>query len=172
VEVAERHADGLVGDPVMAAARSAAFDAWHRPPPVPDCRAASAGAVPWSVLGGDPLIQAASAARQVVHLAEVPPAEEQVLGQLLCCLFGDPFRPLPPADPAWFRWRGGAVRELAWAAYTGPPGPEGTLDRARLAVLAAALEEAGCTEPALLRHLCGPGPHVRGCWAVDLLLFA
>jgi hypothetical protein len=44
------------------------------------------------------------------------------------------------------------------------------LDTVRLAVLADALEEAGCADPDLLGHLRGPGPHVRGCWAVDLLL--
>jgi hypothetical protein len=37
-------------------------------------------------------------------------------------------------------------------------------------VLADALEEVGCTDAGLLGHLRGPGPHVRGCWAVDLLL--
>jgi hypothetical protein len=39
-----------------------------------------------------------------------------------------------------------------------------------LPVLADALEEAGCSEAELLGHLRGLGPHVRGCWAVDLLL--
>jgi hypothetical protein len=33
-----------------------------------------------------------------------------------------------------------------------------------------ALEDAGCDLADLLGHLRGPGPHVRGCWAVDLLL--
>jgi hypothetical protein len=37
-------------------------------------------------------------------------------------------------------------------------------------VLAEAQEEAGCTEQAILEHLRGPGPHVRGCWPVDLVL--
>jgi hypothetical protein len=37
-------------------------------------------------------------------------------------------------------------------------------------VLADALEEAGCTDAELLQHLRGPGPHVRGCHLVDLLL--
>jgi hypothetical protein len=32
------------------------------------------------------------------------------------------------------------------------------------------LEDAGCTDADLLGHLRGPGPHVRGCWAVDLVL--
>jgi hypothetical protein len=43
-------------------------------------------------------------------------------------------------------------------------------DPACLARLADALEDAGCTDPELLGHLRSPGPHVRGCWAVDLVL--
>ena len=39
-----------------------------------------------------------------------------------------------------------------------------------LPVLADALEEAGCTDADILSHCRGPGPHVRGCWVVDLLL--
>jgi hypothetical protein len=46
----------------------------------------------------------------------------------------------------------------------------GTLDNTRLAVLADALEESGCTSEDVLGHLRGPGPHVRGCWVVDLCL--
>jgi hypothetical protein len=37
-------------------------------------------------------------------------------------------------------------------------------------ILADALEEAGCTDSNILMHCRGPGPHVRGCWVVDLLL--
>jgi hypothetical protein len=37
-------------------------------------------------------------------------------------------------------------------------------------VLADALEDAGCTNSDILYHLRCPGPHVRGCWALDLLL--
>jgi hypothetical protein len=40
----------------------------------------------------------------------------------------------------------------------------------RLPVLADALEDAGCDDRALLGHLRGPGPHVGGCWALDLIL--
>jgi hypothetical protein len=45
-------------------------------------------------------------------------------------------------------------------------------DRAfdRLPILADALEEAGCTDTEVLAHCRGPGPHVRGCWVVDLIL--
>jgi hypothetical protein len=37
-------------------------------------------------------------------------------------------------------------------------------------LLADALEEAGCTEEAILKHCREPGEHVRGCWVVDLIL--
>jgi hypothetical protein len=45
-------------------------------------------------------------------------------------------------------------------------------DRAfdRLPILADALEEAGCTDQAVLDHCRGPFPHVHGCWVVDLIL--
>lgn len=52
----------------------------------------------------------------------------------------------------------------------------GHLDPVRLALLADALEEAGCTDAALLAHLRGwetvplRGPHVRGCHALDAVL--
>lgn len=40
----------------------------------------------------------------------------------------------------------------------------------RVPILADALEEAGCTNAEILAHCRGPGPHVRGCWVVDLIL--
>jgi hypothetical protein len=62
------------------------------------------------------------------------------------------------------------VVRLAQAAYEERHLPAGTLDDGRLAVLADALEEAGCTDTDIVGHLRGPGPHVRGCWPVDLCL--
>jgi hypothetical protein len=40
----------------------------------------------------------------------------------------------------------------------------------RLPILADALEESGCDDPAVLAHCRGHSQHVRGCWVVDLLL--
>jgi hypothetical protein len=37
-------------------------------------------------------------------------------------------------------------------------------------LLADALEDAGCTDAELLGHLRGPGVHVIGGWALDLIL--
>jgi hypothetical protein len=81
-------------------------------------------------------------------------------------LFGNPFRPAL-VDPSWLT---PDVLSLARAAYEERSLPAGTLEPARLALLADALEEAGCTEADALAHLRGPGPHVRGCWALDLVL--
>jgi hypothetical protein len=39
-----------------------------------------------------------------------------------------------------------------------------------LPVLADALEEAGCTDAALLEHCRDVAGHREGCWVVDLLL--
>jgi hypothetical protein len=39
-----------------------------------------------------------------------------------------------------------------------------------LPILADALEEAGCADAAVLKHLRTPVKHVRGCWALDLVL--
>jgi hypothetical protein len=88
---------------------------------------------------------------------------------LLRCIFGNPFRPSSVAA-SWPAWNEGTVRRLAEAAYNERQLPAGTLDVARIAVLADALEEAGCTEAGLLDHLRGSDFHVRGCYVLDLLL--
>jgi hypothetical protein len=46
----------------------------------------------------------------------------------------------------------------------------GYLNSQGLAVLADALEEAGCQDQEILSHCRSGGEHVRGCWVVDLLL--
>jgi hypothetical protein len=58
---------------------------------------------------------------------------------------------------------GQVASRLARAIYT---------DRAfdRLPVLADALEDAGCTDAAILAHCRSGGVHVRGCWVVDMVL--
>ena len=44
------------------------------------------------------------------------------------------------------------------------------LDNARLAILADALEEAGCDDEQILSHCRLCRDHVRGCWLLDLIL--
>jgi hypothetical protein len=74
-------------------------------------------------------------------------------------IFGNPFRPSAIDS----RWLTTTTRNLAASIYD-----DGAFDR--LPVLADALEEAGCTDADILAHCRGPGPHVRGCWVVDLVL--
>jgi len=77
----------------------------------------------------------------------------------LRCIFGNPFRPAT-LDPAWLT---PDVLSLAEAAYDQRRLPEGTLDPARLGLLADALEDAGCHDADILGHLRSEGVHVRGC---------
>jgi hypothetical protein len=79
---------------------------------------------------------------------------------------GNPFSRVRLA-PAWLT---PTVADLAAVAYAERDLPSGELDRARLGVLADALEDAGCAGAAVLEHLRAPGPHVRGCWALDTVL--
>jgi hypothetical protein len=74
-------------------------------------------------------------------------------------IFGNPFRPVA-VDPSW---QTSTVVALANGVYQ-----EKAFDR--LPILADALEDAGCDCADVLEHLRGDGPHVRGCWVVDLLL--
>jgi hypothetical protein len=92
--------------------------------------------------------------------------ERVAQASLLRDIFGNPFRPVA-IHPAW---RTPTVVSLAQAAYDERILPTGTLEPARLAILADALEEAGCYSADLLNHLRRPGDHVRGCFALDAVL--
>jgi hypothetical protein len=74
-------------------------------------------------------------------------------------LFGNPLRPVT-IDPNWIT---STTVSLAEGIYQ---------DRAfdRLPILADALQDAGCENADVLGHCRGEGPHVRGCWVVDLVL--
>jgi hypothetical protein len=91
--------------------------------------------------------------------------ERRAVCGVLRCVFGNPFRPLALPGEATRP----TVETLAQAAYDERELPTGHLDPVRLALLADALEEAGADQ-AILEHLRSPGPHVRGCHVVDLLL--
>ncbi|MFO0845299.1 MAG: hypothetical protein U0797_23430 [Gemmataceae bacterium] len=92
------------------------------------------------------------------------------LPDLLRCVFRHPARPPLAPDPGWLASNGGVVRALAQGVYAERQLPQGTLDPNRLLVLSDAIEEAGCDDEEILGHLRHPGPHIRGCWVIDLLL--
>jgi hypothetical protein len=174
VEVAERYADGLAGAEELESANegtgaawtTAGGDGWHI---YQSARAAHCTCA----ISADRLLlvpeELQNAARNFVPAKAAQSAgssERERQTSLLRDVFGNPFRPVA-LDPAW---RTADVVALGQAAYEERALPGGTLEPDRLAVLADALEEAGCADEEVLRHLRGPGPHVRGCWAVDLLL--
>jgi hypothetical protein len=103
-------------------------------------------------------------AREAKTVAEADEHADQAA--LLREICDNPFRPVA-FNPAW---RTPAVLALAQAAYDNRILPAGHLESDRLAILADALEDAGCDQGELLGHLRGPGPHVRGCHVVDCLL--
>jgi hypothetical protein len=157
VEIAERFVDGLATLAEVGAARRDANDAYLTWKPAgPHDQAAYAALFPCSREARHPTAFAAAYTAYAV-------------GDLLREVFGNPFRPVS-LDPACLAWEGGTVVRLAQAAYDNRTLPCGTLSNDRLAVLADALEEAGCTDPGILRHCRQPGGHVRGCWVLDTLL--
>jgi len=79
--------------------------------------------------------------------------------RLLREIFGNPFRPIA-VDPSWLT---PTVLQFANHIYD-------DRDFAQMPILADALQDAGCEDTELLAHCRGPGPHVRGCWVVDLVL--
>jgi hypothetical protein len=86
-------------------------------------------------------------------------AAETKQANLLRDLFGNPFCRVTCALAGLTP----TVVALAQAIYG-----ERAFDR--LPDLADALAAAGCTDAGVLEHCHSPGPHVRGCWAVDLVL--
>jgi hypothetical protein len=60
-------------------------------------------------------------------------------------------------------WRTGTVVALARQMYE-------AREFSAMPILADALQDVGCDNEDVLAHCRGPGPHVRGCWVVDLVL--
>jgi hypothetical protein len=74
-------------------------------------------------------------------------------------LLGNPFRPVAFSP----EWRTDTAVALAQQMYD-------SRDFGAMQILADALQDAGCDSDDILNHCRGPGPHVRGCWVVDLVL--
>jgi hypothetical protein len=165
VAAAEQYADGLVAEQGLKAAWDAARQAARKSRPsrrrakyrqvsTPEWDAVSAATA------DDSLVEYfAPEAVQAVLEAGDPEEPPPPLCPFIRDIFGNPLRPVA-ADP---RWLTSTAVALAQTIYG---------DRAfdRLPILADALEDAGCDDYDVLGHLRGEGPHVRGCWALDLVL--
>jgi hypothetical protein len=82
---------------------------------------------------------------------------------LLRCIFGNPFPFSLWLSHAILSWNDCTVLRIAEGVYD-----EEVFDR--LPILADALLDADCDDEELIAHCRSAGPHVRGCWAVDLIL--
>jgi len=104
-------------------------------------------------------------------LADLPwLVKNEIAVGLLRDIFGNLFRSSSRIPPAVLKWNYGTVRRIAEGIYEERRLSEGTLDTGRLSILADALLDAGCEDEALMEHCRSEGPHVRGCWAIDLIL--
>lgn len=101
----------------------------------------------------------ATAARSVAILQLARALERAHHAEILHDLFGNPFR-RATVKRAWLT---PMVIRLTQTMYS-----KRAFDR--VPELAPALEQAGCAKAEILSHCRQPGEHVRGCWALDLIL--
>jgi hypothetical protein len=166
---AARYADGLIGWPAVLAARKA-FRAARKPlaagrPPESVARALEAvrRVTEWDSIVVTGALEEASravgarAAEDGADEERAERAEKEAQFTLMVDVAARAGRRVAPA------WRTEAVVGLARGMYEGG-------DFAAMPVLADALEDAGCADGEILVHCRGEGPHVKGCWVVDLIL--
>jgi hypothetical protein len=115
--------------------------------------------------GYDAELQAGAVVLALCHADPYDPDWEsrirQMSADILRDLFGDPFRNVN-LPVGWLAGRGREAVAIAQAIHD-----DRTFDE--LPILADALEDSDCPCPELARHCREPGPHGRGCWAVDVL---
>jgi hypothetical protein len=103
--------------------------------------------------------QRTDASHRMTALTKSREEEYPIIAALLRHIVGNPFRPAY-VEPVWLT---STVVSVAQAIYE-----ERAFDR--MPILADALEDSGCANQEILSHCRGSGPHIRGCWLVDLLL--
>jgi hypothetical protein len=156
IEVAERHADGWATNDELTTIRP---DLDRKTPTNIADIGIHYAAAPNRIFRNWATTALVHAARAVAEMGPDRIAEELAQCHLARDIFGNPFRPVT-LDRSWLT---PTVLALARSIYD---------ERAfnRMPMLADALEDAGCTDPTILDHLRGPGPHVRGCFALDFVL--
>jgi hypothetical protein len=159
----EQHADGLINKEEMAILHrnlSEASGVWRPVRALVRCLFSAEGEVGFlRVIELTNLFMGRIHQQWYSKPLTVARSEESICqAQLLRDIFGNPFCPVT-LNPSWLT---GTVINLARSTYE---------DRAfdRMPIMADALEDAGCTDEAILAHCRGPSLHVRGCWVIDLI---
>jgi hypothetical protein len=159
IEVAERYADGQASTKELVRANKAIVKrGWLTVAVYATEQDAGYGA--WAVAHG--IVDSRIQCVESEEVDATATAERMIQSRLIRDIFDNPFHPVT-LNSAWLAWNGGTVVKMAQAIYD---------DRGfdRLPVLADALEEAGCTNAVIPSHCRSQGPHVRGCWVIDLIL--
>jgi hypothetical protein len=171
LDVSEAHADGLASEAALSAAHSQAEAAYKALLP---CANTSRDAEFMAALsvscaaGTERDMRVESDMIDIALFAPTPPpdsippecrAASVAEANLVRDVFGNPFRPVA-FSPAW---RTDTAVTLARQMYD-------ARDFSAMPILGDALQDAGCDSADILAHCRGPGPHVRGCWVVDLVL--
>ncbi len=174
IDVASRVADALVDEPDRKAARRAALEATSRLASVPRLGQSvqlllrrDSELRPHAILT---LLRGAAYHDAQTRQPRSPLSTESILTaetlerEAQCAvvreIFGNPFRPVA-FDP---EWRTDTAVSLARGMYE-------SRDFSAMPILADALQDAGCENTEILTHCRDETlTHVRGCWAVDLVL--
>ncbi|AMV26429.1 hypothetical protein VT84_18670 [Gemmata sp. SH-PL17] len=90
---------------------------------------------------------------------EATQQERRQQATLIRDIFGNPFRPVTFSS----EWRTDTGLSLARQMYD-------SRNFSAMPILADALQDAGCDNDNILDHCRSEGPHVRGCWVIDLVL--
>jgi hypothetical protein len=180
VEISERFADGLVSSSDLHTAEAAVrglrcsvaggwLGAWAAAESAgSDARVAAAWVPAWAAeAAGEAAARSSVAADESAPAEEIAAAMWRQQRQLQCALlrdiFPNPFHPSVGLEQDCLRWKNSAVVQAAQASYDRG-------DCQDLSHLARLLEKAGCNHEDILGHCRASSGHVRGCWALDLLL--
>ncbi len=176
VAIVERKADGLLDEGEYAATRHACRvaaehalagcrgDVNDRSPNDGDAAYCATEAVSLLLHMTDPsltkfILQLCGEAAWYARKHDAEGTETRAQSDILRDIVGNPFRP-SIFSPLW---RTDTAMTLAARMYE-------ARDFSAMPILADALQDAGCADENILSHCRGPGPHVRGCWVVDLVL--
>jgi hypothetical protein len=158
VRISEEFADGRVDPEALQAACVAAAQVYPDfADATPETRAGwSAAKAAWRC--AQPLSLQAFSASLHARSALGLDVEKEPQCAIFQDIMGNPFRSVTSKAPCLT-----PVTSIAQAIYH-----ERAFDR--MAELGDSLFLAGCTDACILAHCREPGPHVRGCWVLDLLL--
>ncbi len=175
----EGYAEGFVTDEEFVATRAAVDRLRAENSDPHSALAMGSEALDWAMMT-EPVLELLRFPLTELSKMRVPPGRKrdavQATKRAICDIYreivGNPFR-LYLAVPSW---QGGGVVQPDGRTVMFTDSVKGiadavhvTGDFSRLPILADALEEAGVTDEALLAHCRDGGPHLRGCWALDVV---